>query len=95
MFIGFYMFPFSIIFVFLFFSLIFRILNRIGMRSIEDRGTAKSIRNAVRRKRLSTDTSRDDFEVYLYRLAARKNGRLTPAQIVVDSGLPMKEWRSA
>lgn len=93
-------FPFSILIPFLIFSVLFHLaryptrhinrhvhrgIDRVAPRIRDDR-----IRRILGRKR-AMGVDNDEFEVYMYRLAAKHHARLTSAQIVVESGLPMKE----
>ncbi len=88
----FWSFPFYIFVPFILFSIIFRVMRHINIRQLEERRTDRShLPKVLRRGNVSSESSSDDFEVYVYRLAAKYKGRLTPAKIVVDSGLPMKE----
>ncbi len=87
-------FPLAILIPFLVISLLIRFLRIINYRRISNahplrpRGFLNLLpvgRNPGKR------VSSEEFEVYVYRLAVKKKGRLTPAYIVVDSGLSMTE----
>lgn len=88
---SFFFFPFGFIITMVLISLFFRVIRTIGHRNIENRDYRNISRIPSRNLKISSETNREDFEVYIYRLAEKHNGRLTPARIVVDCGLPMKE----
>ena len=84
-------FPFAILIPFLALTMIFRLLRGMNQRRLyqNERLTFRQLLPGSRQ--IARTDSDEEFEVYIYRLAARKKGRLTSAQIVVDSGLARSE----
>lgn len=87
-------FPFAVLIPFVAITVLLRFVRLINQRGLNDPpGIRKSLSNLGIGKsgKLDRTVSNEAFEVFVYRLAAKRQGRLSPAQIVVESGLSMSE----
>ena len=82
-------FPIAIFFLIM--SLFFRVMSSINQRRLHQNRPLEWRQLLPGSQKINKTSSTEEFEVYIYRLAAKKKGRLTSAQIVVDSGLPLSE----
>ena len=84
-------FPFSILIPALCIVLFFRMLAQHRQRNLPMNSVRRFMQHLPGANKLNDASSAEEFEVYIYRLAAKKGGRLRTAQIVVDSGLSLSE----
>lgn len=94
MWFSFMFFPFAVLIPFVAITVLLRFVRLINQRGLNDPpGIRKSLSNLGIGKsgKLDRTVSNEAFEVFVYRLAAKRQGRLSPAQIVVESGLSMSE----